>query len=412
VGCILAKTILIVSGGIEAVPGIIRAKTMGYHVVVSDGNPNAPGFEYCDDKIIASTYDISESVKRAKSYNSNTRKIDGVICIAADIPLTVASIADELGLRGLPLKTASLAMDKIQMKDWLSNKNIPIPDYNEIFTLGELTDCIKSWGLPLVLKPVDSRGARGVLLLTNEINFQWAWEHSKENSPTGRVMVEKYLPDPQISTEAIIVNGIGYPIGFSDRNYEYIDRFSPYIIENGGDFPSSLSATDQEAISELAIKAGIVLGIDNGIVKGDMVFTGGEPKVIEIAARLSGGWLSTNQIPAGFGIDLIGAAIKLALGENIDKEELKPKYQKGVAIRYFFPKPGIVTNIKIGDEYRDKSWVHKLGFFISEGDIIEPVSNHTKRAGFVITTAATKELAVKRANAVIRGIEIETIPGN
>ena len=56
----LNKTILFVGGGLETVPGIQLAKSKGLHVVVSDQNPNAPGMEIADDRILASTYNIEK----------------------------------------------------------------------------------------------------------------------------------------------------------------------------------------------------------------------------------------------------------------------------------------------------------------------------------------------------------------
>ena len=407
--CFLAKTLLIISGGIEAVPGIQLAKEMGLYVVVSDGDPIAPGFEYADDTIIASTYDVNETVQKAKQYHETVRKIDGVMCIGSDVPLTVASVAKELSLPGIPVEVAELAMDKIAMKIFFKTAGLPIPDFIEIHGYDELANTVENWGYPIVIKPVDSRGARGVLKLTEKVDLQWAWNHSKKNSPTGRVMLEKYLEGPQISTEAIIVNGIGYPIGFSDRNYEFEDKFSPFIIENGGGFPSNIAAHYQNSISKMAIKAGLSMGITNGIAKGDMVLTKNGPKVIEIAARLSGGWFSTDQIPLGLGIDLIGSAIKLALDEKINEKELLPKYHKGVAIRYFFPKPGIVKEINISKKYENINWIHRVRVFVEPGDKIEEVTNHTKRAGFVITTGKTCEIAVERAINFANSVRIDTV---
>jgi len=141
-----------------------------------------------------------------------------------------------------------------------------------------------------------------------------------------------------------------------------------------------------------------------------MVLTNDGPKVIEIATRLSGGWFSTDQIPIGLGIDLIGSAIKLALGEEINTRELIPKYNIGVAIRYFLPQHGIVKEIKNQNKFKDVSWIHKLQIFIKPGDIIDEVTNHTQRSGFIITTGDTQVLAAQRALEVIDTIKIITIP--
>jgi len=404
------RTVLIISGGNEAVPGIRRAKDMGLHVVVSDMNPKAPGFAIADDKIIASTYDVEATLSAAKDYHKKVRPIDGVICIASDVPLTVASVAAELGLPGIPVEAARLASDKILMKNRFQEKGIAIPWFSEVFSYKHLKEIVSQRGFPLVIKPVDSRGARGVLRLTASIDLQWAYHHALSESPSKRVMVEEYLDGQQISTEAIIQRGVGVTPGFTERNYEYLDRFEPFIIENGGHQPTSLPMHVQESVSELAIEAGRALGVETGIIKGDMVYTDAGPKVIEVATRLSGGWFSTDQIPLATGVDLIGAAIRIALGEYVPLDEVRPKHWRGVAIRYFFPEPGRITAIKNTEKFNDVSWVHKLIFFVKPGDIVEEVTNHTKRAGCVITTGETRDEAIARAEEVIRTVHIETIP--
>ena len=404
----MARTLLIISGGIEAVPGIRLAKRMGLHVVVSDINPEAPGFAFADDRILASTYDVEQTVDAALKYDRSNRKIDGVICIAADVPLTVASVASALGLPGIPVRSAALAASKMAMKERFSDAGIPTPWFGAIKSVEHLEEVVEDKGYPLVIKPVDSRGARGVLRLTDGVDLKWAFEHSLRFSPSSQVMAEEYLEGPQISTESMLLDGEGVTPGFIDRNYEYLDRFAPYIIENGGQQPSRLPGDDRASVSRVAESAGIALGIENGVVKGDMVFTSDGPKVIEIAARLSGGWMSTDQIPLGTGVDLVGCAIRLALGEKVAPDELMPRYRLGVAIRYFFPEPGKITEIGNLDEFRGLPGVHRLCLFSSVGDVIEPVTNHTKRAGFVITTGETAEKAVELASKIIKNLSIRT----
>lgn len=403
------KTLFIVSGGSEAVPGIQHAKKMGLHVVVSDRNPNAPGFAVADDRLVADTYAVDDTVAAALHYHKTVRSVDGVMCIAADVPLTVASVAHALGLPGIGIETAQLAGDKLAMKERFVEKGISIPWFCSVDSATHLRRILSGNGFPAVLKPVDSRGARGVLRLTESVDLDWAYEHSVSFSPSGRVMVEEYLDGPQISTESAVIDGQAFTPGFTDRNYEFLERFAPYMIENGGHQPSVLTAEQQDAVCRLAERAALAIGISTGIAKGDMVLTRDGPKVIEIAARLSGGWFSTDQIPLATGVNLIETAIRLALGEKVPEENLIPRYQKGVAIRYFFPRPGRVKKIRNADRFHDMSWVHRLGFFVKPGDRVEPVTNHTKRAGFVITTGETRDQAIDRALQVVNTVKIETV---
>ena len=406
--CILVKTLWIVSGGAEAVPGIKRAKELGYYVVVSDGAENAPGFAFADDKVVVSTYDVSASVAAAKEYHQRKRQLDGVICMSADVPLTVASIAYELGLPGIPIETAKLSMDKIKMKERFLKDGIPTAWFCAIESAEHLAQVVSEKKIPLIIKPADSRGARGVLRLTETVSLPWAYENALKYSPTSRVMVEEFLEGDQVSTEAIIIDGKGYTFGFSDRNYEYLKKFSPYIIENGGEQPTKLTNLEKESIENLAINAAKSLGLTTGIAKGDMILTKDGAKVIEIATRLSGGWFSTDQIPLSTGVDLIGLAIRLAIGQKIEDDELIPKHQIAVAIRYFFPEQGKIVSISNVEKYEKKEWVYKIGMFMGIGDVVEDVTNHTKRVGFVITTGKDKLEAVKRAQEVVANIIIKT----
>ncbi len=403
----MGKTLLVISGGAEAVPGIQHAISMGLHVVVSDYNPQAPGFAYAHDHLLASTYDVAETVAAATEYHQNIRAIEGVICMAADVPLTVARVAKALGLPGLSIETAQLAADKLAMKRLFVAQGIATPWFSEVVSESHLITLVAEQGRNLVIKPVDSRGARGVLQLQNVKDLGWAFQQAKSESPTERVMVEQFQSGPQISTESILFKGAAVTPGFIDRNYEYLERFSPYIIENGGQQPSTLRAEQRRQVVELAEQAARAMGIQNGIAKGDMVLTPQGPKVIEIAARLSGGWMSSDQVPVATGVDLVGAAIKLALGEPLSLGEYQPRRFGGMAIRYFFPPPGHLRAIHNVKQVTALAWVYRLGFFIAPGDRVEAVTDHTQRAGYVITQGSSCAEAEARAQQVIEAITFE-----
>src|SRR5258708_790235 len=133
-------------------------------------------------------------------------------------------------------------------------------------------------------------------------------------------MVEEFHAGQQISTESILLEGVAYTPGLADRNYEFLDRFAPHIIENGGDLPTRLSAEEQQSIRDLIQQAAASMGVRNGVVKGDVVFHVGKPFIIELATRLSGGYFCTHEIPLSTGVDFVGGAIRLALGERVSPD--------------------------------------------------------------------------------------------
>ncbi len=406
----MKKTLLVISGGIEALPGIRIAKKMGLRVVVSDIDPRAPGFAEADDVIHASTYDVAGTVQAAVQYHKNVGPLHGVICIASDVPLTVASVAEALGLPGIPVEVGRLAMDKLAMKIRFAEDGVPVPWFVQIGSINHLREIVRRSPFPLVLKPVDSRGARGVLRLTPSVDLDWAFGLARGHSPTGRVMVEEFLPGPQVSTESIVLDGTAYTSGFSDRNYEYLERYTPHIIENGGELPSRLQEGRQDAVKRLVQRAVQSMGIRDGVVKGDIVVVGETPYMIELAPRLSGGYFCTHEIPLNTGVEFVKQAIRLAMGERPDPSELLPRYQRGVAQRYLFPNPGRVTRVSGLDKASQHPGIALCEIRVREGDIVAPINSHPGRAGVIIATAESRKEAIARATAAIRDIVIETAP--
>ena len=402
------KTLLFIGGGIETLPGVNLAKKMGLNVIVSDRNPEAPCMAVADDCIIADTYDVMGTLLAAKKFHHSKRKINGVICMASDIPLTVATVAFGLNLPGIPTASAKIVADKILMKDCFKGANLPIPKYKEIKNIKELKESAKYFGLPIVIKPVDSRGARGVLKITESVDIEWAFLISKSFSPSGRVMIEEYMQGPQISTESLVINGDVFTIGFSDRNYEFIEKYAPNMIENGGDLPSQLKVKEQSLIRETVARTAEALNIKNGVIKGDMVLSDGNPYIIEVAARLPGGYFCSHEIPLNTGVNFVANAIKIALGEEVKREELQVTSSNAVSQRYFFPKPGKVVKIQIPKWLEQNKSVIMCDIRVREGDIIPEITQHPSRAGVVICTGSSSEKAKQLAKKVINEILIET----
>ena len=400
------KTLLIINAGVEAVAGIELARSMGLHVVVSDMNPDAPGFAVADDQLLASTYDVEATVAAARTYHKQVRPLNGVMCIACDVPMTVASVAAALELPGISIESARLATNKLEMKERFASDGVPIPWFSPVNSAKELCQLVSKQGLPLVIKPVDSCGSRGVLRLTPSVDLEWAYEVAQGHSPSGRVMLEEFLPGPQVSTESLVIDGQVYTPGFADRNYEFLERYSPHIIENGGQLPTHLDMTTQQAVHRLVQHAATSMGIREGVVKGDIVVTDDRPYVIEIAARLSGGYFCTHEIPLSTGVDLVGAAIRQSLGERVDPRELKPKWNRPVAQRYLFPSPGLVRVVEGADRFADHPNVAHLEIRAKPGDRIGLIDSHPARAGVVITTGKTADSAISIAENVIDGIKV------
>ncbi|MBY6836408.1 ATP-grasp domain-containing protein [Clostridium botulinum] len=396
------KTLLILGAGKEQVPAIIRAKNKGIYTIVLDMNPEAEGFKYADEHHIVSIRDEEALINFARKYD---KKIDGVITIASDIPHMVSRVAEELGVKHIPIEAADLAVNKFKMKEALKKAGVNVPHFRKISSIEDLKKFISEYDYPVVIKPVDNSGARGVLILTENVDLSWAFDESKSNSRSGDVMVEKFLEGPQMSTEGIMYEDNFYITGFADRNYDKLEKFFPNIIEDGGDSPTALSQEAKELVNIEFEKAVRVLGINWGPGKGDMIYSNGKAYVVEIAARLSGGNFCYDHVPLGTGVDIVDAYINMAVDNTMDIECFKPKFEKGVAQRYFFPGTGKIKKIVGLDKVKDMESIKKIDFFVEEGEIIEKQANHTTRVGYVIAVGKDKKEAVKFAEEAIKSVE-------
>jgi biotin carboxylase len=388
----MGKTLLIISGGLEALDAVKRAKEMGHYVVVSDSDYQAPAIAIADSCLIADVYGANETTAAAERFSRKIRKIDGVLCIV-DAAITAATVSKRLGVPGPSLATAELASDKLALKRRLADCGVAVPWFSEVETLQALQRIAVERGRDLVIKPVDGHGSRGAQRVAQVADLSQAFLFARAHSPSERVMVEQFLDGPQVSTESIVVDGQCFTPGLSDRNRDDLERFAPFFVENGGDFPSQLSEMSQSKVRDVVARAIAALGITHGTVKGDIVVHDGEATVIELTPCLSGDFVRLHT-----GVDFVGAAISLAFGEPVNAGELTPKQTRPVVQRYAFPKAGEVVSVSGVEDARKIAGVSDLIVTAKPGDIIRSAGEEQPSAAMVLTTGASRDDALKAAN--------------
>ncbi len=404
------KTLLIICGGIEAVHGVRHAKAMGFRVLVSDQDPMAPAMAEADAVLVASTYDTVATADAAQAYVDTVGPIHGVIALGSDVPMTVAAANKRLGLDGLSDETAALAADKLAMKERFARDGVPIPWFASVANAEELKRFVELRDETLVVKPVDSRGSRGVARLLPDVDPAWAYAQAKEHSPTDRVMVEAYLSGPQVSTESLVIDGVCMTPGLSDRNYEFLDRFAPFFVENGGDLPATLTDEEKASVCDVISKAAASLGLTNGSIKGDVVLHNGTAHIIEVATRLSGGFFCSLEIPLNSGVDFLGKVMRHAVGLPTEPRELEPTQDVPICQRYLWADPGEVVAIEGFDAARTLPGVEEVVITTTIGEIIAEPTNCTPRAAMVIASGATRDEAQANVARATETIRIKTIP--
>ena len=404
----MLKTILMLGAGLEQAIAIKEAKKLGLNVVACDQDKNALGFKYADVSIVIDITNIDLVLDVAIQ-----NKVHGIFTHAVEIPHIVAEVAAILGLPGIPPNIAHRATNKIQRIAHLTDNGIPCAKFEIANNRDELLNKAKKIGFPLVLKPVDSAGARGVQLVSDEIDLIAAYKEAIKYSKEKQVLLEEVLRGPEISTESVVYKGVVHTFAFADRNYDKSEQFRPFFIEDGINYPSNLSNEMQKSIHILVEKTIKILDIKFGAAKGDIIIDKGVPKIIEMAVRTSGGWFGAGSIPAATGCNMLKPLIQMAVGDVPDLEALKPTRNLGCAQRYIIPvQEGVVTKIIGYKEALNEEGIAMSELFLPKiGDYIHLAKSHSDRFGQIICTAKTREDAIKSCESAVSKIKIEVKSG-
>ena len=191
----MKKSILVIGGGLLQLPLIKKGREMGLTVIVTDYNPDVIGLQYADVPLIMSTRDIEGSVRIAKKQHELT-PISGVVTCGTDASMTVAAVANALGLPGIKFEDAEAATNKIKMRTRFKNHGVPSPAFCSVWSLVEAKTACKKLGFPLVIKPSDNMGARGVRCVNNKNEISDAFHAAKSASPSGELIMEEYMEGP------------------------------------------------------------------------------------------------------------------------------------------------------------------------------------------------------------------------
>ena len=261
-----------------------------------------------------------------------------------------------------------------------------------------------SIGGKAILKPSRNSGSRGIAEIEPGLYFEEfaaLFERSKEESRDASVMIEQFVDGPEFSVEIIVWNGQVNVLQVTDKK----TTEAPYFVELGHSQPSMFPAEIVEAVKEAAVKGVEALQLNNCAAHAEVKVQDGKPYIMEIGARLGGDFISTELTHLSTGIDMVGAAVDVALGVAPCLEPVAEP--QGVAIRYFTPEPGRVVSIE-GSELLDRPEVYDAEIYVRPGDMVREVKSSLDRSGHVIVTAATAGQAVEIAEGLVSTVIIIT----
>lgn len=385
------KKILVIGAGFLQNFVICKAKSMGYETLTVDGNPRAVGFHHADKFKIIDIIDEKACLEYAKS-----EKIDGVLTAATDYGvLTAAYIAQEMHLPGLDYEVAKLIKNKYRVRRCLYEHHVDdtqqVCDVNEDTNLNELS---KKLVFPVMVKPCDGSGSRGVSRVDNAASFERACQYAMDSSITHRATVETFIIGKEYGAESIVVNGEVHVLGIMRK---WMTE-PPFYAELGHAIPTDLPKKVEQRAEQCVKNAIKALGINFGSVNMDMLITSeGNIHIVDIGARMGGNMIGPCVIPYGTGIDYMANMIRNAVGDEVD---LASSGKSAVATRLIALGDGVVKQLpdfeKIETEYGVEIYHH-----LEVGQTVREYHTNLDGCGYIIAKADNIETAINKVESVL-----------
>lgn len=387
------KSILIIGAGFLQAFVIKKAKDLGYRTLAIDKNPCAVGFEIADEYSAVDVVDLDACLAYARAH-----RVDGVMTAATDYGVLSASyIAKTMGLPGLDFETAKIIKNKYLVRDILYSKTGQgISQYFEVNDLDHLPVKRGSIEFPVIVKPCDGSGSKGVNKAGNFNELMIAVGTALNASRIHKALVEKFISGKEFGVESMVLNGEVHVLGVMGKHM----TDPPDYAELGHFMPSQLGM--EAKVKDIVRRSIQALGINYGAVNMDVLITNeGEAFIVDIGARMGGNLIGSHIIPIGTGIDYMEALIRSAVGDDVNLGVGNGRVN--VATRLLALRPGRVKRLPDFAEIQRQEMV-EIYHHLHVGDEIPQYHNNLDGCGYVLArvgTLAEVESHVENAMALI-----------
>lgn len=407
------KKALLVLGAISAINEIvIDAKKAGYYVIVTDYLENSPAKKYADEAWMLSIDDVDGIVGKCRE-----RGVDGVMNYCIDPgQKPYQQICERLNL---PCVADYAQFDIMTNKDKFAKCCVEhgldvIPKYNMYSELSD--EDYFSLTYPIMIKPVDGRASKGIVVVEKPEDVKKALEYSMSFSKQKQVVVEKYMRNcPEFCAKYVACDGQIYFSSMSDvwdsvlsdgtRVYmgtsTYPSRFYNEYIEN----------TNQKVIDMLKS-----IGIKNGAMSLTGFYDGGKFRFFDPSLRM-GGAQDWRVVEAACGVNianlLTNFAITGSMGDNNEVKKIDRAFaDKYSALLYYDLKKGTIAEINGIEKILSLPSVYGYHQCHNVGDVIDSYGTSNNVAIRFIVSADTYEDFVRTVDAANSFIEIRDTDGN
>lgn len=302
------KKIVIIGANDFQNPLILKAKEMGFETHVFAWKDGSIGERTADFFYPVSIVERDRILKECEKIRP-----DAVASIGSDLAmLAVNEIAGKLKLPCNSMECTRISTNKYAMREAFRAAGVSVPGFLKV-DAGTPVEEVKALKLPVIVKPTDRSGSRGITKLTDWSSFFEARELAVENSFEKKAIVEEYLTGEEYSCECISYRGVHHFLALTKK----YTTGAPHFIETAHLEPSGLSEVQKEKIKKAVFQALDALKVENGASHTEfMIDEEDRVKIVEVGARMGGDCIGSDLVPLSTGYDYTRMVVDVACGKE------------------------------------------------------------------------------------------------
>lgn len=396
---------LILGAGRGQIPLMDLCHQYGRRVVAVSPEGDYPGLKVADEVVFENVKDYEAIYEKVKGMN-----ISAVVTDQLDAGvLSAAYLAEKLKIRGIGFETAKLFTDKYAMRRAAEQAGVDVPRSIRAKSADEALRLIAEEGLayPLMMKPVDNGGSRGVYQIKSAAELKEKFSESLSRSQSGSVIIEEFITGREYVVEAFTRDYTTANLIVGHRDYFDVPGT---FIPNATVFTDADSADSalEQRIKETNLRLIESMKLPFGITHAEYLYDAQADTVylVEIAARGGGVFISSELIPAACGVNANDLLVREVLGVGASGELT---LKKGAAAYFcYLTPPGVVTRLDGTEQAAQISGVRRAFFDnIRVGMKTGAITDKSSRKGPVIVEGETKADCYRVIEAVRQALHIE-----
>lgn len=397
----MEKRLLVLGAGRHQKELIRRAEQRGLRVVASDYYPDAPGKAFASYSANIDALAIEDNIRLAKKY-----RVCGVITSGTDQPLvTMAEVAASLGLPCyLTPESARTATNKSRMASAFSQHGVQRAPWREVRSWAEAEHAAATFGFPLVVKPTDAQGQRGISRVSSRESLETAFGGAIRASRGACAIIEPFVGGWEVTANAWVKDGDVHLQMITDRvTYNPLPAIGICFQHI---YPSLRAKGMEERIRDELRRIARCYGVTDAPLYVQMIVHRDGLSVVEAACRIGGGHESSLARVA-FGVDMLDRLIDLALeGRAGPIQETHDNSGAGghALVNFLLARPGTVTALDGFDASLARGLIAEGGYYISSGHRCRPIIDGQGRVGYFVVKEASRAGLLDAAAAVYAGL--------